>query len=341
MQMRTRVQKRARKLERVVLVFAIVLRLATEPALYTLAGTSIHNLTTDPKAASLFSYLYSGTVYTYESRQKHGGTVTVSYPKQQQSVQTQAKQDEPKLQFTAAEAASIRIIGSCTYSYDTAALLAAPLKTNFSLQGPQILIVHTHTTEAYSESVSEGYQSTDPAKNVIAVGNAMAEVFESFGIQTLHETGLNDVYGYTDAYERMDEVIADYLTCYPSIRMVIDVHRDAFEDSSGEPAGPVVYENGESCAKVMLVMGTDEGGLYHPNWQDNLSCALKIQSMLQNEYPSLCRDLLLRQSRYNQHRTPCSMLVEVGASGNTLPQAEASARLFAETVSRLILANTQ
>lgn len=346
MQKKTRLQQKARKLERRMLAFALILRLVTTPAVYALPGRAVRALPDAPKLGKVIGYLYSGVIFEDETPSKRGGVVTVSRVRKQEPEGLQAislpaeEAPPPQVAFTSSDSSSIRIIGSCTYSYDTAALLSQPLKVHFSSDAPQVLIVHTHTTEGYSECSGEDYSSTDPAKNVVAVGNVMAEVLEGNGIQTLHETGLNDIYGYQDAYERMDEVIADYLAQYPSIQMVIDVHRDSFEDSSGNMAGPVVTEAGMECAKLMLVMGTDEGGLYHPNWQDNLSCALKLQSMLLGTYPSLCRDLLLRQSRYNQHRTPCSMLVEIGASGNTLTQAQNTARLFAEAVSRLILDNT-
>ncbi|MCQ2419060.1 MAG: stage II sporulation protein P [Clostridia bacterium] len=346
MQKKTRLQNNARKLERGVIIFALILRLITTPSVYAAPGRAMQTLAEKPGLGELLGYLYSGTRFHGEQVQKRGGTVTVTSLKKPEpeglgqltlpALQTQS----PKAEFVSADVSSIRIIGSCTYSYDTQALLSAPLKVHFSSDAPQVLIVHTHTTEGYAECAGEDYSSLDPLKNVVAVGDVIAEVLTQNGIPTLHETGLNDVYGYQDAYERMDAVIADYLAKYPSIQMVIDVHRDSFEDSSGNIAGPVVTEAGMECAKLMLVMGTDEGGLYHPNWQDNLSCALKLQSMLLGTYPSLCRDLLLRQSRYNQHRTPCSMLVEIGASGNTLLQAQNTARLFAECVSSLIIDNT-
>lgn len=347
MQKKSRLQISAKKLKRGMIVFALLLRLLTTPAVYAAPGRAMQTLAKKPGLGEAIGYLYSGTRFQGAPVQKRGGTVTVTRRKKPEPEgigQLSAPAVEEKatnIEFVSADISSVRIIGSCTYSYDAQALLSAPLKVHFTSDAPQVLIVHTHTTEGYCECAGESYSSLDPAKNVVAVGNVIAEVLEQNGIPTLHETGLNDIYGYQDAYERMDTVIADYLEKYPSIQMVIDVHRDSFEDSGGNMAGPVVTEAGMECAKLMLVMGTDEGGLYHPNWQDNLSCALKLQSMLLGTYPSLCRDLLLRQSRYNQHRTPCSMLVEIGASGNTLLQAQNTARLFAEAVSRLILDNTE
>lgn len=347
MQKKSRLQISAKKLNRGMIVFALLLRLLTTPAVYAAPGRAVRTLAQKPGLGEAFGYLYSGTRFQAKPVQKRGGTVTVKSLKKPepegigQLSAPAVEEKTPNIEFVSSDISSIKIIGSCTYSYDAQALLSVPLKVHFSSDAPQVLIVHTHTTEGYADCAGESYSSLDPAKNVVAVGNVIAEVLEQNGIPTLHETGLNDVSGYQDAYERMDEVIADYLANYPSIQMVIDVHRDSFEDADGNVLGPVVTEAGMECAKLMLVMGTDEGGLYHPNWQDNLSCALKLQSMLLGTYPSLCRDLLLRQSRYNQHRTPCSMLVEIGASGNTLLQAQNTARLFAEAVSRLILDNTE
>ena len=117
--------------------------------------------------------------------------------------------------------------------------------------------------------------------------------------------------------------------------MVIDIHRDAAEDSSGRPLALSSSQNGESCAQLMLVVGTDQGGLTHPDWQENLANALKLQSVLEGMYPGLCRNLDLRTERFNQHMTPGSLLVEVGVTGNTLTQAERSAVLLGDALVRM------
>ena len=96
--------------------------------------------------------------------------------------------------------------------------------------------------------------------------------------------------------------------------------------------------DGESCARLMLVVGTDQGGLEHPNWQENLANALKLQAVLEGEYPGLCRSLDLRTERFKQHVTPGSLLVEVGTNGNTLTQAMESARLLGGALAEMLQA---
>ena len=114
--------------------------------------------------------------------------------------------------------------------------------------------------------------------------------------------------------------------------MVLDVHRDAVEDQAGFPAALSCDLRGEDYARLMLVVGTDEGGLSHPDWQENLANALKLQALLNRAAPGLCRDIDLRTERFNQHETKGSLLCEFGASGNTLSQALRTARLFADTL---------
>lgn len=331
------------------LVFgALLLRLATAPAVLAPLRQLVGGLRTDPAFASLMLYLEFGqAVDCPDLSPQQAGTVTVSAP-------AAAPSKPPTLQQTAAAVQAlalagtdaVQIAGNCTYPVDQAALLAQPLRADFSGSGPKILIVHTHASEAYTPDDTNryddagGFHTDDAACNVIRVGAEMAQVFEEHGIEVIHDTTLNDAAGYGDAYDRMGARIADYLARYPSIQMVLDVHRDAFEAADGTPAGAVVDVDGETSAQLMLVMGTDQGGLYHPDWQENLSCALKVQTLLDRQYPGICRDLALRTARYNQQQTPCSMLVEVGATGNTLPQALTAARHFADAVSTLIQTST-
>ena len=130
----------------------------------------------------------------------------------------------------------------------------------------------------------------------------------------------------------MQTIIESYLAQYPSIQMVLDVHRDAVEDRAGFPAALTTELDGEDYARLMLVVGTDEGGLTHPRWQENLANALKLQALVNRSAPGLCRDIDLRTERFNQHETDGSLLCEFGASGNTLSQALRTARVFADVL---------
>jgi stage II sporulation protein P len=256
--------------------------------------------------------------------------------------QTPAQKAAP-LTFSAAEADKIAIGGACTYKPDKRALLCRASKLDFSQAGPKVLIVHTHSSEAYTQEAGWTYQASDPLRtedperSVIRVGTEIAGVLESHGIETLHDTKLNDYPSYNGAYARMETTIDAYLAKYPSIQMVVDVHRDATEDAQGNPTGFTAAVNGEPCAQVMLVMGTNEGGLAHPDWQENLANALKLQALLNRSYPGLCRDIDLRTERFNEHETKGSMLAEFGSTGNTLQEAVRAGHDFAEGLSELIL----
>ena len=229
--------------------------------------------------------------------------------------------------FSAAEADAITIAGACSYAVDKAALLTRPSALTAKADGPRVLIVHTHTSEAYTPEPGWEYESSDPLRtgdaehSVVRLGTRVAELLNAHGIETLHDTALNDYPSYNGAYERMRQTIEGYLEQYPSIEMVLDLHRDAADDPSGLPVSFAAEVDGQRCAQLMFVVGTDEGGLTHPNWQENLANALKVQALLNRAAPGLCRDIDLRTERFNQHETPGSMLIEFGCTGNTLAEA--------------------
>ena len=210
-------------------------------------------------------------------------------------------------------------------------------------EGPQILIVHTHGSEAYSQADGDLYEESDPYRttdcthNVVQVGEEMATVFRAHGFQVLHDTTLYDYPAYNGAYERSQAAVERWLAEYPTIQVVLDVHRDALVSSQGEIYKMVSQEAGEKVAQVMLVVGTDAGGGEHPGWRDNLAFAQLLQGNLVRGYRSLARPIVLRSSTYNQQLSPGYLLVEVGGHGNTLTEAVAGARLWADNVARTLL----
>lgn len=103
--------------------------------------------------------------------------------------------------------------------------------------------------------------------------------------------------------------------------MVIDLHRDSILTDEGEAYKTSCTIDGAETAQLMFVVGTDAGGLYHPDWRDNLNFVSTLQYALNRAYPSLMRPVNLRTQRFDQHASPGSLLVEVGSSGNTLPEA--------------------
>ena len=209
-------------------------------------------------------------------------------------------------------------------------------------EGPQILILHSHGSEAYSQNDGDLYLESDPFRttdcthNVVRVGEEMAGVFRAHGFQVVHDTNLYDYPEYNGAYDRSQAAVEDWLAQYPTIQIILDVHRDALVGTDGAIYKLVSQENGKKAAQVMLVVGTDSGGAEHPNWADNLALAIQFQRELVSDYISLARPIVLRSSSYNQQLSPGSLLVEVGGHGNTLTEAIDGARLFAESVSQVL-----
>ena len=240
--------------------------------------------------------------------------------------------------FTAEEADAIELAGACSYTPDKQALLLRPSALDFDQDGPTVLIVHTHSSEAYTMETGFEYPESDELRtqdsrySVIRVGEELASILTDAGISVLHDTAPNDYPNYNGAYERMRQTIEGYLAEYPTIQMVLDIHRDAAEDADGNPVALTADVGGEACAELMLVVGTDEGGLSHPDWQENLANALKLQALLNRAAPGLCRSLDLRTERFNQHETPGSLLIEIGSTGNTLAEALRSARILADAL---------
>lgn len=210
-------------------------------------------------------------------------------------------------------------------------------------EGPQVLIVHTHGSEAYTMPPGQEYvpsgesRTTDSQFNVVRVGDEIAAVLEAAGLEVLHDAALHDYPEYSGAYGRSLETVERYLEEYPTIRFVLDVHRDAISDGDGSPYKVISSVDGRSAAQMSFVIGTDGGGLEHPQWRENLKFAAAVQQELAERYPTLMRPITVRNSRYNQHTTTGSLLVEMGAAGNSLDEALLSARLLGQAIGQLFL----
>lgn len=315
-----------------VLLLAVCLRLAGSSS-----GAS------DPqqlRAASFLLYLQTGRVWHPTQT-----SATVSLPEEAEPTVLTfpvTGETEPPVTFSARDTDAIRIKYTGNYRPDLEYLLQAPVALDFSGTAPRVLIIHTHATESYTQTPgweytdTGNYRTLDESHNTLRVGQVIADVLNDAGIITLHDCTLHDYPVYNGSYSRSLGTIEDYLQRYPTIEMVIDVHRDAFENADGTQCATETTVNGESMAQVMLVVGTDEGGLSHPNWEGNLSWALKLQVQMEKLYPGLSRNVSLRCSRFNQHTAPGALLVEVGSAGDTLPAALRGAEAFADTLVRTI-----
>lgn len=221
-------------------------------------------------------------------------------------------------------------------------MLSAPLKLDMKGDGPKVLIVHTHATESYSPEGASTYsadksdRSLDPTMNMLAVGEAVKAVFDRAGIETIHDKTLHDHPNFNGSYANSLKTVEKYKAKYPSICVVLDLHRDAFVYENGSKAKFVTQIGGKDTAQLMLVIGTNGGGLDHPDWRENMKLALKLQNKISQKYPSLMRGVNLRKERFNGHTTHGSMIIEVGSSGNTLSEAIRGATLGAEEIAEFL-----
>ncbi len=208
------------------------------------------------------------------------------------------------------------------------------LKADYLLKNcKDIVIFHTHTCESYTKSkkynykMTGNYRTTDLNYSVARVGEELKKQLEEYDFNVIHNQTLHDYPAYNGSYDRSLKTIEKVLKENKNVDIVIDLHRDAV--GNGKDYGPTVKINGESVAQLMLVIGTDGGGLWHPNWKNNLKTAVRIQKKAEELYPGLFRPMIVRDSRYNQQVRDGAFIIEVGATGNTLDETLASMKYFA------------
>lgn len=240
------------------------------------------------------------------------------------------------------EQKNIYIDNDTSYEIDIASLLSTPPSLQPVNGTPQVLIVHTHTTESYTPeghsfyTAADSTRTQDKTQNVVRVGEEIARTLTDAGINVLHDTTINDYPSYNGSYTKTLGIIEWYLAHYPSIQVVLDIHRDAMIKTDGTKLKTTADIGGEKTAQVMLVIGTNEGGLSHDNWKSNLKLGLHLQERLTSLYPKFARPLNLRKERFNQHATPGSMIVEVGTDGNTLAEAVRAGKHFAVALAEVL-----
>lgn len=280
----------------------------------------------DPQVASFLLYLHTGRVVRpLPARIETAPPETVP-PLRREAV------------FTEADLALVTIDDGPLCRPDAAALLTAPVELDLTGQGPRVLILHTHTTESYRQTgeryeETSPYRTLDPGHNMLALGALVAQRLEEAGIGVVHDTDFHDYPSYNGSYSHAGQAIRAYLEQYPTIELILDLHRDAADTPTGQMATHCKIQ-GADAAQLMFVLGTDTR-LKHPDWEQNLSLALKLQVLLEREHPGICRDLSLSKNRYNQHFGPRTLLVEIGAAGNTLAEAKPAAEALAKAIAQL------
>lgn len=294
-----------------VVAFAIVIRLLTGgfPA-------RVVSWLKSPEAAAWMIFLETGrnVRFSASSPKLHS---TESPPPRQEGIE--------KPLFTGREAASLTLTDSGGFSPELEKLLAKPLDWELRGHQPTVLIFHSHATESYSDT-GAAYRTTDEDRNMVSVGARVAEILEAEGIRVIHSRTLHDHPSYDGAYASSRQEVKALLEQYPSVRLVLDLHRDASDTADGQLRTAVRLSQG-SAARLMLVMG---GG--HDRWEENLSLALKLQLQLEAEAPGITRPIDLRTGRFNQDLCTGTLLVEVGGAGDSHAEALAAAEILARAI---------
>ncbi len=322
-----KLEQRSLRIGAFVIFLAVFLRLVS--------SDSFAALSTDPQLASIVLYAGTGRTFSMEAASQPDDTV------QPAPTEPESTEPEPPLpqEFSAEDAKWISVTNHPGYDIDVPAMLETPLVWDLTEAQPTVLILHSHTCESYENT--EGYTPSDPYRtmdaqyNMVSIGAHLAECLRQKGIQVIHDTTIHDYPSYDDAYPQSRKTAKNYLEKYPSIQLVLDIHRDAYEDGKGNQARNTVTINGRSSSKLMLVAGTNASGQGHPNWVQNLSMAVKLQTVLQQLYPGLCRNLTMRSSAFNQDLSPGALLIEVGTAGDTRQDALYAAELLADGIAEL------
>lgn len=227
---------------------------------------------------------------------------------------------------------------------DFESLLEMPLGFEFAKTDEvQVLIFHTHTTESYLE-YDEGYyhssfypRSEDSTKNMVSVGAEIARSLRAQGIGVIHATEVHDSPEYTGAYDRSWETISKYIEQYPSIKVVLDIHRDSIAGDSGSKVKPTFEVNGRKAAQIMIMAGCDLYGDYgFPDWEYNLRFALKLQKYAEDMYPGMTRPMYFGNFAYNMPISRGSLLIEVGTDVNTTQEAQYTGNLLGNVLAKVL-----
>lgn len=209
---------------------------------------------------------------------------------------------------------------------------------------PAVLIFHTHTTERYQiidrNFYAAGYtsRSEDPSQNMVRVGDAICEQLEKAGYSVIHDTNIYDK-KYNGAYNRSRVQIEKYLKEYPSIQVVLDIHRDAIELNNGTKIKPVANIKGKKCAQVMIISGCQEKGngiSGFDDWRYNLTFAVQLQNKMETLFPGLTRPLYFCPRKYNMDTAHCSLLIEMGSDANTLDEAVYAGKCLGVSLAELM-----
>lgn len=196
---------------------------------------------------------------------------------------------------------------------------------------PLIAIYHTHTAESYLPWAGVTHAQGGKKGNIVDVGNILSKCLEKQGIKVVHSVSIHDYPTFRESYRRSYITASKLLQEYPSLKMIIDLHRDA-----GVQEKATINIQGQEVARILIDIGTDRLGLPHPNWRKNLALGQLIEKRMNEKYPGLCRGIVISEARYNQHVSPHAVLLEIGDEKCTKEQTFRSAALCAEVVGQIV-----
>lgn len=207
---------------------------------------------------------------------------------------------------------------------------------------PQVLIYHTHTTESFEPYTRDYYdadftcKTTDITMNMVAVGNEICEQLEAAGIRTLHDTTVHDYPSYNGSYQSSRQTVEEILEMYPSIKVVLDVHRDGIEREDGTRIAPITEIDGKRAAQIMIISCCDDGDGEIPLYMENFKLACLFQSQLEADYQGITRPILFDYRFYNQDLSTGSLLIEIGSHGNSIDEAKYSGELVGKSIAKAL-----
>ena len=318
-------QRKSLRMGAAVIAGVILLRLFSRGAFAPLVQAL-----TRPETVAVLLYLETGRVVRPYA--------PLTYPAESAIPEWSEAPPQPSVPtFTPEDLSLLDLDNETDYDPDLADLVARPLRWDLTQDQPTVLILHTHGTESYTPAPGEDYSESgdyrtlDEGYNMISIGELVANRLENAGISVIHDRAFHDYPSYNGSYSNARQSMETILAEHPGICLVLDLHRDAAATATGQMDTSATV-NGQESAQLMIVVGTDDGGLSHPNWQENLSLGLKLQLQLEKSHPGLCRPVNLCAERFNGDESPGALLIEVGAAGNTRPEAILAASALADGI---------
>lgn len=237
------------------------------------------------------------------------------------------------------------MVRNCTSLSNETLLNESKLMPEFKIATdgtPQVLIMHTHTTESFEPYQRNFYdasfssRTTDVTKNVVAVGNEIENALKDAGIGVIHNTTVHDYPQYDGSYQRSCETVKQILAENPTIKVVLDIHRDAISLENNTRIAPVTTIDGKKAAQMMIISGCDDGTMNMPNYLKNFRFASLLQQNIESDYPTLTRPVLFDYRNYNQELTTGSILIEIGSHGNSIDEAVYTGQLVGKSLAKAL-----